>query len=159
MSETQTPTIEVVLTPQEILYGAQVGILKFLETQKHKAQQRYGAKQEDRWRFTIEGALGELAVAKHLGIFWSGGRQGDEDLPGFEVRTRSRPDYDLIVHPEDRDESRFVLVTGALGHYHLVGWILGKDAKFDGWWKDPAGGRPAFFVPQYALRPMSEART
>ena len=158
MSENHAPTIEVVLTQQEILYGAQIGIFKFLETRKQQAQQKHGADLADRWRFTIEGALGELALAKYLGVFWSGSHQGAEDLPGFEVRTSTEINNRLIVRHEDRDDSRFVLVIGTLGHYHLVGWIMGKDAKYQDWLESPADRPPAFFVPQYALRPMGEVK-
>jgi hypothetical protein len=46
------------------------------------------------------------------------------------------------------------LVTGLAPVFILRGWIWGREGKRDEWWTDPACGRPAFFVPQNALRPM-----
>ena len=59
----------------------------------------------------------------------------------------------------------FILAVGANGRYNLPGWILAKDGKVAEFWKDPVGARyqregvnkprPAFWVPQRALRPMA----
>jgi len=34
------------------------------------------------------------------------------------------------------------------------GWIASEDAMQEQWRKDPAGGRPAYFVPQAKLSPL-----
>lgn len=37
------------------------------------------------------------------------------------------------------------------GTYRVTGWIEGRAGKQAPYWRDPVGGRPAFFVPQAAL--------
>lgn len=144
--------IEIKLTSQEILKGAMVGIMRQTENLKKKAQPAYGAGSKDDWQLHIEGALGECALAKYLNVYWSGkGEMRNPDVGPFDVRTRSRHDYELILHPNDPDERTFWLLTGSNGVYRIHGCIKGKDGKKKEFWKDPAGGRPAFFVPQSEL--------
>ena len=111
------------------------------------------------WSEHCEGACGECALAKFLCLYWDGSvntfRQRG-DLPGLEVRTRSRHDYELIVRPNDDDAARFVLLTGRCPTYRVRGWIVGKDAKRDEWIQTHGGRPAAYFVPARALRPMSE---
>jgi hypothetical protein len=102
------------------------------------------------------GAVGEYAVAKSLGLFWDGpGELRAPDVGLLEVRTRSRHSFDLIVHPRDPDERAVVLVTCEEYVFRIHGWIWARDAKRERWWRDPAGGRPAYFVPQSALYDLS----
>ena len=126
------------LTAREMILGAFVGIMRSVEDMAKGYKPAYGAKAND-WQISIEGTLGEMAAAKWLGVYWQGATvfRGC-DLPGVEVRTRSRHHYELIVHPKDRDDAKFLLLTGAAGRYVVRGWILGKDAKREEWWNDPA---------------------
>lgn len=109
------------------------------------------------WSEDIEGACGELAVAKFLGIYWNGSVNTFKapDLPnGIQVRTRSKHDYDLIVRTGDPDNERFILVTGRCPEFRIQGWLYGRDAKQDQF-RQTFGGRPeAFFVPVDHLNPM-----
>ncbi len=99
-----------------------------------------------------------MAVAKATGRYWSGslGNLRADDVGEIQVRTTSRPENRLIIHEADQDEKYFVLVTGRAPQFRIVGWIMARDAKREEWWQDPAGGRAAYFVPQSALRPISE---
>lgn len=152
--------LEVTLTWPEVMLGATVGIMRQVKNLKDGRQDRYGASVEDGWTLHIEGACGEQAVAKHLGMYWSGnlGNLKAADVGSLQVRTRSRHNYDLLLHRTDADESAWVLVTGAAPRFSLRGWCFGREGKDEKFWKDPAGGRPAFFVPQSVLRPMSELK-
>jgi hypothetical protein len=74
----------------------------------------------DGWGAHIEGAAGEIAVARLMG--WDDWTptidtyQSERDLPlGIEVTTRRRDDYELIVRPRMAIESNHVLVTGVAG--------------------------------------------
>lgn len=109
------------------------------------------------------GASGEVAAARALGLTYTprllaAGRKGD--VHGVEVRTRSQEWHDLIVHPADADERPFVLVVlvDPWRVWRVVGWLPGAEAKRERWWRDPAGGRPAYFVPQRHLRPIETLR-
>ncbi|NBW09696.1 MAG: hypothetical protein EBR82_16900 [Caulobacteraceae bacterium] len=111
----------------------------------------------DPWRVHMEGACGEMALAKFLGVYWSGSVDAFRlpDVGSLQVRTRSSHEYDLIVRHADSDESRYVLITGQAPRYVIHGWMLGKDAKQSHYYKT-YGDRPgAFFVPQSDLRDIT----
>jgi hypothetical protein len=106
------------------------------------------------------GAAGEMAVASYLGLKHhlyqeTEAKRGSCDLPGIDVKTRSRHSYDLIVQKNEHPDKKFVLVTIQDKKTVIHGWIRGKDAMKQEYWSDPAGGRPAYFVPKTALQPMS----
>jgi hypothetical protein len=106
------------------------------------------------------GAAGEMAVASYLGLKHElykevEARRGSCDLPGIDVKTRSRHGYDLIVQKDESLGKKFVLVTIENKKTLIHGWICAKDAMKERFWSDPAGGRPAYFVPKTALQPMS----
>jgi len=106
------------------------------------------------------GAAGEMAVASYLGLKEflykeTEAKRGSCDLPGIDVKTRSRHSYDLIVQKNEHPDKKFVLVTIENKKTVIHGWIRGKDAMKKEYWSDPAGGRPAYFVPKTALMPMS----
>jgi hypothetical protein len=71
-----------------------------------------------------------------------------------QVRSTSGHRNCLILHKTDPDDKAFVLVTGTAPNFVLRGWIWGRDGKNEEYWRDPVGGRPAYFVPQSALLVM-----
>jgi hypothetical protein len=142
----------ITLTTYEIIMGSQAGMLRQIENIGRQRKSAYGAGTENDWQLHIEGCLGELALAKYLNLFFSGkGEFRSADVGIVDVRTRSKDWYDLILHPNDPDDRKFYLVTGNNGTYTVRGWILGSEGKQEKYWKDPAGGRPAYFVPQRDL--------
>lgn len=110
------------------------------------------------WSEHIEGACGEMAVAKCLGVYWDGSVNSfkSNDLPGIQIKTRSREDYELIVRPGDSPEAAYVLVTGKCPNYSVRGWIYGKDAMREEWLRDHGGRPAAYFVPHSSLQPMEQ---
>ena len=105
------------------------------------------------------GAAGEVAVASYLGmkehLFKEAeARRGSDDLPGIDVKTRSKHQYDLIVQKNEDACKKFVLVTIESQKTFLHGWCYGHEAMKEEFWADPARGRPAYFVPKEALSPM-----
>ena len=111
------------------------------------------------WQIHIEGACGELAASKALGVQWPGSvdtfKSGDDVPGGWQIRTRSRMDYELIVRPDDPDDALFLLVLGVAPHYVVKGWITGREAKRKEWSRS-YGDRPAaYFVPHDALTPLA----
>jgi hypothetical protein len=153
--------MQVTLTWFESAMGAEVGRLRQLAALKDGLVHQYGFDGIG-WTEHIEGACGEIAVAKYLGIYWGGSVNTfkSEDLGGgIQVRTRSRDDYDLIVRPGDNDDEIFVLVTGRCPHYTIRGWILGRDAKQGEFRADHGGRSSAYFVPQERLQCPSNLRS
>jgi hypothetical protein len=109
------------------------------------------------------GAAGEMAVASFLGIKEhlyqeKEARRGSDDLPGMDIKTRSRHSYDLIVQRNENPSQRFVLVTIQDQTTLLHGWCYGEEAMQDKFWADPARGRPAYFVGQSFLRSMESLK-
>jgi hypothetical protein len=105
------------------------------------------------------GAAGEVAVASYLGMKEhlfreTEARRGSDDLPGIDVKTRSKTSYDLIVQKNETSEKKFVLVTIQDQKTLLHGWCYGHEAMQERFWADPARGRPAYFVGKEHLRPM-----
>lgn len=118
---------------------------------------RFGQKALD---VHLLGAAGEMAVASHLGLKnflyqEQEARRGSDDLPGIDVKTRSKHCYDLIVQKNESPEKKFVLVTIEKQTTLIQGWCYGEEAMEEKYWADPARGRPAYFVPKEALRDIS----
>lgn len=151
--------MKVVLSPKEMIVAASMGILRQVENLKRGRTPAHGSGKASDWQLHVEGCLGEYAAAKALGVFPGGfARFRGADLEcRLEVRTRSEDWHDLILHDGDDDDSRFVLLCGRNGEYEVVGWILGRDGKDPAYWKDPAGGRAAYFVPQGELESIQGA--
>lgn len=118
---------------------------------------RFGAKALE---VHLLGAAGEMAVASYLGMKEhlyqeKEARRGSCDLPGgIDVKTRSKTCRDLIVQKHENPSKKFVLVTIENQQTLLHGWCYGHEAMNEQYWSDPARGRPAYFVPQSALRSM-----
>jgi len=109
------------------------------------------------------GAAGEVAVASYLELKHElfkekEARRGSEDLPGMDVKTRSRHSYDLLVQKGSSPDRKYVLVTIQDQKTLLHGWCYGEEAMQDRFWADPARGRPAYFVGQSFLRPMESLK-
>jgi hypothetical protein len=147
----------VILTNEERRAATQLGCRRHAEAVAAGRPDAHGFIGSEGLRMHIEGAMGEIAAARALGVEFTPtcNTFKDPDLPyGIQVRTRSRHDYDLIVRDDDADAEMFVLVTGSNGSYVVHGWMLGDEAKQDRW-RRMHGGRPAaYFVPKNELRPL-----
>jgi hypothetical protein len=115
------------------------------------------ARFDDPLAANINGALGEVAVARYLGLplpLSVNTFHNVPDLPpDIEVRWRGKSHYDLIIRPNDKPGRRYVLVTGRRPTYTVHGCFT-KEAVCDEWIRDYAGIGPAWFVPQAALYPL-----
>lgn len=118
----------------------------------------FGAKALD---IHLLGSAGEMAVASYLGLKHllykeSEAKRGSDDLPGMDIKTRSKHQYDLIVQRREDPAKKFVLVTIEDKTTLIHGWCWGAEAMKEEFWKDPARGRPAFFFPKELLHSMEE---
>ena len=149
----------VKLTWYELLHAAEVGVLRRLESITKHRTPRF-LPEGRAWDVHIEGACGELALGKVLNVYTPltvNTFKHPDVANRFQVRTRSRRDYDLLVQPQDADDEIFVLVNGCDGAYEVVGWMSGREAKQEQWLADHGGyGKPAYFVPRSSLHPMEE---
>ncbi len=112
-------------------------------------------------RHHLLGAAGEMAVAVMLGMEdklyqETEAKRGSADLPpNIDIKTRSRHYYDLIAQLDESPGKILVLVTIENRITLIHGWIKAADAMKEQWKKDPAGGRPAYFIPKTELLSLS----
>ena len=107
----------------------------------------------------IEAIGAEIAFARLIGREWVDSPTPDYDGDvgsGMQVRHTAHKNGHLLIHPGDRDDHFFFLVTGNYPVFSVVGWLRGADGKSASFWKELIPGRPAFCVPQRMLRKMSE---
>lgn len=111
------------------------------------------------------GAAGEVAVASYLGLKEhlfkdKSPVRGSCDLPfNIDVKTRAKHDYDLIVQLDDNSDKIYWLVTIEKKEVRIHGWIHHADCVKPEFIKDPAKGRPAYFVPKEMLNDPSSFLT
>ena len=130
------------------------------EKRPDRNEQRGGV-EKDPWH-EVESACAEYATAKYLrrwwpGNWWSVGKTVDIP-PDIEVRwTEYEATGRLLVYDQDNPLYRYVLVTGTMPSYRLIGWIYGRDAmdpRFRGRLKPD---RPEMqIVPREELLPVTE---
>lgn len=151
--------LQVTLTVAEARIAASIGIERQLQALQLNLNPGHGAL--DTWSIHIEGAAGELAAAKALGVYWPATvgtfhTQGDL-APGVEVRTRSRHDYELLIRDDDPEDAIYILVTGKLPHYRVHGYADGNYRKPEH--RKTHGGRPAaYFIPHSDLHDITTLR-
>lgn len=141
------------LTIHEILVASQVGILRQCEDIKAAKKSFIGEKQDTAWQRHIEGALSECAMAKFLNVYWSKSPWYNPDVGDVEVRTTAHEHGRLIIRDRDKDDTKYYLLTGINGKYHIRGYMYARDAKKEKYLDQPVAGRPpSYFVPQSDLR-------
>ena len=148
--------MRVQLTYSEIILGAMAGVHRRVEYLKSGLSNRNQPSMEQIWGAQIEGALAEQALAKGLNKYFSGkGEFGQSDLDeNIECRATSWPDGRLILHDADKDEARYYLLVGEVGHYRIIGSIYGWEGKKKEYLDDPnQTGKSAYYVPQSELEP------
>lgn len=149
--------ITIKLTEYEMHYAAHLGVARHIASLRDGRKDNHGFK-GDPWDTDIEGACGELAVAKAFKMYWTPtiNTFSAMDVGNYQVRKTAYPDGHLIIRPSDDDQHQFVLTTGQAPDIIVHGWILGRDAKkHDEWVRRDDNRPPAWFVPQSALTPIT----
>jgi len=151
------------ISTQEMGIAMQVAYSRWKEsTEKGRQDSLY--KKEfwlDGFAAHLQGACGEIAVAKALNIYpylhvnqFSGMKS---DLPGdIEVRCRSNSDHDLIIRDSDPHDRKYVLVRGGPPQMNVVGWSYGREHCVDEYRKDWGGFGEAWFIPANVLREIED---
>lgn len=107
----------------------------------------------------IDGAGAEMAVAKHLGIYWGSdfGHNGVDIKPNIDVKFTKHLTGRLLVFTDADPDRKYVLVTGGMPTYNVIGWMLGHDAKKEEYLDTPDRRRPPVYaVPQERLNRFHE---
>jgi hypothetical protein len=152
-------SIAVTLTHHELYMAACVGIGRQLAAIRRALPDVHGYDGKDGWNVHIEGAAGELAMARVCNQHWGGSVNTfhlKPDVGQVEVRTRSQHDYELIVRKDDADDRNFVLVTGRAPTFKVHGYILASDAKRKHWLATHGNRPAAYFVPTPMLKCIAD---
>ena len=162
-------TVEVRLSFEEGLAAATQGVTQMMRAiRSGKVGFDHGGASgravRERWAQAIQGQMAEHAYCKALGHYPFASVDGiNGDDPGG-VAIRSTPwspsTAHLIVNKDELpacEGKPFVLVCGHWPVFVVAGWILGRDAGRDEWYK-PNERPPSWWVPAKNLLPMSELR-
>ena len=145
----------VELTMAEIMQAANVGVMRRIQRLKSGIHLRHGLKTGSEWQLFIDGALAECAFAKFMNVYWQGcGDINGDDVGEYEVRSTRHENGMLLIHKSDKDDSKYYLLTGCEGKYKVRGWMYGRDAKQDKYWKQVTERPPSFYIPQNELNPV-----
>lgn len=144
--------MKVSLTYSELLEAGTVGLMRNVESSKLGRQPAHGLPPDQAWQAHIDGAIAEKALAKALGVYWSGkGFFRGADVADMDVRSTPRHAGCLILHPNDPDDRIFWLITGQMREFVVRGWMLASDGKQSRYWREKKVRTPAYFVPQGQL--------
>ena len=155
-------TVIVTLKPYQVLIASQVAIMRRTSNMVKNVKPKHGASNADgSWEMDILSCHAEMAAALYLNLYWDGAVNDflARDVGGIvDVRSRTKEHYQLILHKSDPDETPFILAwtKANSSEVHLNGWIYAHEGKKNKFWADPAGGRPAYFIPKDELHPMPE---
>lgn len=152
--------VYITLTQEEMWHAEWVAKVRQRLAEKEGRKHLYGFV-GDGQKIHLDGCYSELAVARHLGLYWHAlldheGRQTMADV-GKDIEVRCCSDQhrqgrrgNLILHREDKDDRTYVLVDGEAPNLVLVGWKTGVAGKREEWWRADYE-RPAYFVPREEL--------
>jgi len=147
--------VEVTLEHYELLMGSHIGAARTVASILGKLEDRIKRLGKD-WTTDIQGAIGEVVVAKLTGRYWPGTIgtfKNKGDVGKDEVRTANEHNKSLIVRPHERGDAVYWLVTTEkIDVYRVQGWMRGSDAKQKCWLANPHNDGPAYFVPPGKLR-------
>jgi hypothetical protein len=150
------------LSIRELQHAALDGAARYLDAVArgiHRLDKRAACAPWLQWGVHIEGAAGEIALAKFVGAHWAGMHgQGAPDVgASLQVRTVDVATKRLTVYDDADERDAYVLVDGCAPHYVLVGWLYAHEAKRDDWRERlRPDSCPAYFVPRDALRPIED---
>jgi len=147
--------VEVTLDPHEAILVTNVALTRYASAMNNR--QMKGLAAQNPWEricMDVEGAASEYAVAKLLRLPWSGNASKGVDIePNIDVKSTKHESGRLLVTPDAEDDWKFVLVTGAMPTYKVIGWMWGRDAKREEWLTVLDPRRPACYaVPQDKLK-------
>ena len=145
----------ITLEPYEIVAAINTAVVRYASTAKNR--QMRGIQTMNTWQRILldaEAAGAEMAVAKYLGIYWGAdfGHNGVDIAPNIDVKFTKHLTGRLLVFTDADPDRKYVLVTGEMPTYNIIGWMLGHDAKKDEFLDTPDRRRPPVYaVPQERL--------
>ena len=151
----------MILDKSEAFSAAVAGLMRRFKAIERGAQNNSSYKQADPLSTDVHGAIAEALVAKTLGLYWNPATydRSRADV-GFDIEVRSTPNPNgkLAVRPADKDSRKFYLVVGLYPDIKIVGWIYGKEAKQDKYWRDKDEKNNKIEHPHWAV-PQCDLKT
>jgi hypothetical protein len=154
----------VKLSPAQIAESKELGELRYKESRRSGAKDKYGLKGDytSLIEGDINGACGELAASIAYGRTWNktiNTYKSIADIGKFtDVKSAARGPS-LILRDDDPVDRYYVLVIGCLPcpEFRVVGHIAGgNEVRVDRWLRNPNNRTPAWFLPQSLLTPPPE---
>jgi len=147
------------LTATEISLGAHIGVRRNIESVLSGRGDTVG-NADDTWSSNIDGALAEVAVAKHLNLWLDPnlGKFGDADVGEWHIRATKYKKGHLHLKPQDKS-GKYLLVIGTFDTWRIAGWIDAEQARQEKYFRVMKKERPTpcYWIPQDDLNPL-EAR-
>lgn len=155
LSENPNIGTRITLTWYEVELAKLVGRLRRENSRKRKNQRGLEDEEDALLAMDIEGAAGEIAVARAINRYWHGSVNAPKSAPdigaSIQVRTTKHENGSLILVDRDLDDHVYFLAIGEMPNYRIAGYIVGTDGKKKEYIRAPAGRPPAYFVPQNKL--------
>ena len=157
---------EVNLDLYEMQSASHLGILRCLESKKHKENWGYNYKGSlnDQMAKSISGAMGEVAASKFLGIKFeyhcNVGGVPDlvfKDLK-LQVRTQiPKNNNSLIIRPKAKQDEFYILVIDEAPKFKILGFVNSTYVLGQEQWKTTFGlDRPfCYSIPPEKLTPIN----
>lgn len=151
--------IEGFLTPEDEGWAHHVAMQRHAEDTFRGFDDRHGGWNKAHGeKLHLQGARAELFAARAIGTAWTPRGFDDRaqpDVGDFDVRSTTYRTGGLLLHPEDPDGRRAVLVVVSQDRFVIPGWIWGADGKQEQFWWT-GGKSPCYRVPQSALYPLPD---
>jgi hypothetical protein len=153
----------VTLSQTEMQNASNVGVVRHHESTKRNSKASGGFVEDEfsMLQIHIQGAMGEVCVAKVLDLYYDGSvnTYSKADIgTNIQVRATLKHNGFLRVVKEDEKDNPdhyYFLVTGYAPYLCVRGWMKGLDAKSNEKHFWSMGGRPPyFFIPQNELHPV-----
>ena len=150
--------IEISLTATEVLLGAMAGVIRQIKRHFEGVEHRHGFDKTKggAWENDIIGALAERVFHKWSGRYFEPRldyKRGDAGP--YEIRGTSVDEGHWLMHRDDGDNVREILIVGQIAQWRICGWVMGKDGKNEQYWRT-VKGRHAYWIPQPALNSMHQ---
>ena len=147
---------QIRLTQNEINYAYAVAQLRVDWAEINGAKHNYNHVPKDVLKVNKVGCIGEMALAKYLGIDWGHTQYNKNayDVGGYEVRSTLRGNGCLLTHESDKPA---IYILATLDPVDRVIELRGWQTLYETWhptrWAEnmPA---PCFMTPQSLLHPM-----
>ena len=156
---------EITLDLYEMQSASHLGILRCLESKKHKENWGYNYKGSlnDQMAKSISGAMGEVAASKFLGIKFEYHCNvgGVPDLIFKDLRLQVRTQIpknnnSLIIRPKAKQDEFYILVIDEAPKFKILGFVNSTYVLGQEQWKTTFGlDRPfCYSIPPEKLTPI-----